>query len=154
MPCWDFFTDWEMNKGNVGVAAPFLASYEGATGICVYNNSEKKDVAGEFLKFVASDEFQKINLESYNQIPASKKVCDELAEGFSAEDFGGQNILATYSEICDKIADITPSKYTRPSINEFGKAAGEGVKAGQDNDTIIENFKSAIKDKYPEVVMD
>lgn len=154
MPSWDFFTDWEANKGNVGVAAPFMASYEGATGICVYNDSEKKDVAGEFLKFVASDEFQQINLESYNQIPASKKVCDELSEGFSAEDFGGQNILATYSEICDKIVDITPNKYTRPAITEFQKAAADGVRAGQDNDTIIEGFKSVIRDRYPEVVMD
>ncbi len=154
MPSWDFFTDWETNKGNVGVAAPFKSSYEGATGICVYNDSEKKDVAGEFLKFVASDEFQKINLESYNQIPASKKVCDEMSEGFSAEDFGGQNILATYSEICDNIVDVTPNKYTRPAITAFQKAAANGVKAGDGNDSIIEEFKSVIKDKYPEVVIE
>ncbi|MCI9073969.1 MAG: extracellular solute-binding protein, partial [Lachnospiraceae bacterium] len=27
MPSWDFFTDWEKNAGNVGVATPFRASY-------------------------------------------------------------------------------------------------------------------------------
>ncbi len=154
MPSWDFFTDWEANKGNVGVAAPFNASYEGVTGTCVYNNSEKKDLAAQFLTFIASDDFQKINMERHNQVPASKSVCDTLAEGFSSEDFGGQNLLATYSVICDKIVGITPDKYTRSVQNLFQKSATNGIKEGQDNDTIIENFKKELRDQYPEVVMD
>lgn len=154
MPSWDFFTDWDANKGNVGVAAPFDASYEGGTGVCVYNNSDKKELAALFLTYIASDDFQKVNMENYNQIPASKPVCDELAENFSAEDFGGQNLLATYSVICDKIAGITPDKYTRPTQNLFAKVATDGIKEGQDNDTIIENFKKELHDKYPEVVID
>ena len=77
-----------------------------------------------------------------------------MSEGFSAEDFGGQNILATYSEICDNIVDVTPNKYTRPAITAFQKAAANGVKAGDGNDSIIEEFKSVIKDKYPEVVIE
>lgn len=60
MPSWDFFTDWEKNAGNVGVATPFRASYEGATGICVYDKTDKKDLAAKFLAYVASDDFQKI----------------------------------------------------------------------------------------------
>ena len=154
MPSWDFFKDWETNKGNVGVAAPFDASYEGGTGVCVYNNSDKKDLAALFLTYIASDDFQKVNMENYNQIPASKPVCDELAENFAAEDFGGQNLLATYSVICDKIAGITPDKYTRPTQNLFSKVVSNGIKEGQDNDTIIENFKKELKDQYPEVIMD
>lgn len=154
MPCWDFFTDWEANTGNVGVATPFKASYEGATGTCVYNNSEKKDVAGVFLSYLASDEFQTVNMESYNQVPASKAVCDQLSEGFTAENFGGQNLLATYSETCDKIAGITPDKYTRSTQNLFQKVATNGIKDGKDNDTIIEEFKAQLRDQYPEVVMD
>lgn len=154
MPSWDFFTDWDANKGNVGIAVPYRASYEGGTGACVYNNSENKEVAGEFLKFIAGDEFQKINLENYNQVPASKKVCDELAEGFAAEDYGGQNILATYSEICNNIVGITPDKYTRSTQNKFQEAAANGIKEGKDNGAILEEFKAKLKDQYPEVVMD
>lgn len=154
MPSWDFFTDWDSNRGNVGVAVPFRASYEGATGTCVYNNSENKDAAAVFLQYIASDDFQRINLESYNQVPASKRICDEMAEGFSAEDYGGQNILATYSAICDKIVGITPDKYTRFTQNKFQEAATNGIKEGQDNDAIIEAFKSKLKDQYPEVAMD
>ena len=154
MPSWDFFTDWDANKGNVGVASPFNASYEGVTGTCVYNNSDKKDLAAQFLTFIASDDFQKINMERHNQVPASKTVCDSLAQGFAAEDFGGQNLLATYSVICDKIVGITPDKYTRSVQNLFQKVATNGIKEGQDNDTIIENFKKELKDQYPEVIMD
>ena len=154
MPSWDYFTDWDTNAGNVGIAVPFKAAYEGATGICVYNNSEKKDLAGLFLSFVASDEFQKLNMENYNQVPASKAVCDELAEGFSAEDYGGQNLMATYSQICDKIAGITPDKYTRASQNLFQKVATDGIKAGQTNDEIVEEFKKQLRDQYPEVVIE
>ena len=154
MPSWDFFTDWDANAGNVGIAVPFKAAYEGATGACVYNDSDKKDLAGLFLTYIASDDFQKLNMENYNQVPASKAVCDELAEGFSAEDYGGQNLLATYSEICDKIADITPDKYTRATQNLFQKVATDGIKAGQTNDEIVAEFKKQLQDQYPEVIME
>ena len=154
MPSWDFFTDWDANAGNVGIAVPFKAAYEGATGTCVYNDSDKKDLAGLFLTYIASDDFQKLNMENYNQVPAIKAVCDELAEGFSAEDYGGQNLLATYSEICDKIADITPDKYTRATQNLFQKVATDGIKAGQTNDEIVAEFKKQLQDQYPEVIME
>ena len=154
MPSWDFFTDWEKNAGNVGVATPFRASYEGATGICVYDKTDKKDLAAKFLAYVASDDFQKINAEKHNQVPASKAVCDALAEGYSSEDFGGQNLMATYSEICNKIVGITPDKYTRSVQNLFQKWATDGIKAGKDNAGVIEDFKKALHDQYPEVVID
>ena len=154
MPSWDFFTDWDTNKGNVGIAVPFNASYEGVTGTCVYNESDKKDLAAAFLAYIASDDFQKLNLEKYNQVPASKKVCDEMAEGFTSEDFGGQNLLATYSEICDKIVGITPDKFTRVTQNKFQEAATNGIKEGKDNDAIIDEFKKKLHDMSPEVVMD
>ena len=141
MPSWDFFTDWDTNKGNVGIAVPFNASYEGVTGTCVYNESDKKDLAAAFLAYIASDDFQKLNLEKYNQVPASKKVCDEMAE-------------ATYSEICDKIVGITPDKFTRVTQNKFQEAATNGIKEGKDNDAIIDEFKKKLHDMYPEVVMD
>ncbi|MEZ3460856.1 MAG: extracellular solute-binding protein [Lachnospiraceae bacterium] len=154
MPSWDFFTDWEKNAGNVGVATPFRASYEGATGICVYDKTDKKDLAAKFLAYVASYDFQKINADSYNQVPASKAVCDALAESSSSEDFGGQNLMATYSEICNKVVGITPDKYTRSVQNLFQKWATDGIKAGKDNAGVIEDFKKALHDQYPEVVID
>lgn len=151
MPSWDYFTDWDANKGNVGVAVPFHASYEGATGACVYEKSEHKDLAGLFIEYLASDDFQKINMKEYNQFPASKTAVDALKEGYTAEDFGGQNILETYGQVCDNIKAITPDKYTRATQNDFQQIATNGIRDGKDNETIVKEFKAKVKDKYPEV---
>lgn len=151
MPSWDFFTDWEKNAGNVGIAAPFENAFEGATLICMWSGSEKKELSDEFLKFVVSDDFQRINMESYNQVPASSKVAKEMAaEGFTSEDFGGQNLIDTYDKINSGIEDIVPDKYTRALQNLFQSYAEDGVLAGEDNDTIVAKFKAEVKDKYPE----
>lgn len=153
MPSWDYFTDWDTNAGNVGLAVPFAASFEGQTCLCVYNESENKDLAGIFLSYIASDDFQIANMKENNQVPASKSAVDTMAADFSAEDFGGQNLLATYSKILDNVAAITPDKYTRSAQNEFNGCATDGIKAGQSNDEIIASFKSVIADMYPEVVI-
>ncbi len=153
MPSWDFFTDWSKNEGNVGLAVPFLTSFEGQTCLCVYNKTEKKDLAATFLSYVASDEFQIANLELNNQVPASKSAIDTVAESYTAEKFAGQNLVATYGEILESVAAITPDKYTRSVQNLFQKPASNGIKEGKDNDAIVAEFKSALADMYPEVVM-
>ena len=153
MPSWDFFTDWSVNEGNVGVAVPFKASFEGQTCLCVYNKSDKKDLAGAFVKFIASDEFQIANMENNNQVPASRTAIETLAETNSDPKFGGQNLIATFGEVLENVEAITPDKYTRSVQNLFQKTASNGIKAGEDNDTILANFKAALADQYPEVVI-
>ena len=153
MPSWDFFTDWSVNEGNVGVAVPFKASFEGQTCLCVYNKSPNKELAGEFLKFIASDEFQIANMENNNQVPASRTAIAAMAETNSDPKFGGQNLIATFGEVLENVESITPDKYTRSVQNLFQKTVTNGVKAGEDNDTILSNFKAALADQYPEVVI-
>ncbi len=153
MPSWDYFTDWDVNTGNVGLAAPFLSSFEGQTCLCVYNESENKDLAGVFLSYIASDEFQIANMEVNNQVPASRSAIEAMADGYSAEKYGGQNILATFSDVLENVEAITPDKYTRSVQNLFQNTASNGIKEGKDNDTIIAEFKSALADQYPEVVI-
>lgn len=153
MPSWDFFTDWSVNEGNVGVAVPFKASFEGQTCLCVYNKSPNKELAGEFLKFIASDEFQIANMENNNQVPASRTAIAAMAETNSDPKFGGQNLIATFGEVLENVESITPDKYTRSVQNLFQKNVTNGVKAGEDNDTILSNFKAALADQYPEVVI-
>lgn len=153
MPSWDFFTDWSVNEGNVGLAVPFQTSFEGGTSLCVYEKSPNKELAGEFVKFIASDEFQIANMENNNQVPASRTAIETMAEGYSDAKFGGQNLLATYGDILEHVESIVPDKYTRSVQNLFAKYATDGVKAGEDNDTILSNFKAALADQYPEVVI-
>ncbi len=153
MPSWDFFTDWEKNNGNVGLAVPFKASFEGLTCLCVYDKTEKKDLAALFLEFVASDEFQIANMEINNQVPASRTAINTMAEGHSDPKFGGQNLIATLGEVLEKVEAITPDKYTRAVQNLFQSTCSNGIKNGLDNDAIIAEFKAALADQYPEVVI-
>lgn len=154
MPSWDFFTDWDKNSGNVGLAIPFSTSFEGCTGVCVYNDSPNKDLAGTFIRYIASDEFQKINMDKNNQVPASKTCVESMAKGYSNPKFGGQNLIETYGKILDGIKDITPDKYTRAAQNKFQSSVSDGLKSGLSDDEIIADFKSDMKDAYPELEID
>lgn len=151
MPSWDFFTDWETNEGNVGVAKPPTNSYEGANYKAIYNESEQKDAIMTFLTFMASSEYQKMNLDENNQMPANRSVIEEIGADFSAERFGGQNILRTYDEINQAIPAIIPDQYTRAAQNTFSRHAKEGVLNGLSDEEIIENFKDDLRDQFPEI---
>ncbi len=151
MPSWDFFTDWEKNTGNVGVASPFMNSYEGGTYRAIYANSEKKELCAKFIEFLTTEEYQLQNLAVNNQMPANKNIINVLGEDYTNEKFGGQNIMKTYDAICQNIPDIVPDQYTRGLQNMFGKHARQGIMDGLDNDTIIANFKAEAKDTYPEL---
>ncbi len=150
MPSWDFFTSND-NKGKVGVAKPPKNSYEGGTFRAVYDKSKNKDLAMEMIKFLTTVDYQIGNLNDNNQMPATKLVYETIGKDYSSENFGGQNILKTYNEICENIPSIIPDQYTRDAQNMFSKHASEGVKKGLTNDQIIENFKKELKDKYPEI---
>lgn len=151
MPSWDYFTDWDQNTGNVHVAAPFLNSYEGGTIACMYSGSEVKDLGEAFLRYLCSDEFQTLNMEENNQVPASQSVSKTLAENFSAEDFGGQNLMAVYDEINAGISDVIPDRYTAALKNLFVSHANDGIKNGLSNEEIVANFENEARDQYPEI---
>lgn len=151
MPSWDFFTDWTINTGNVGVAAPFLASYEGGTYRAIYANSEKKDLCVKFIEFLTTETYQLENLASNNQMPANKNVIDILGPDYTNDNFGGQNIMKTYDAICNNIADIVPDQYTRGLQNKFTNYANSGIKEGKTNEEIIADFLADIQDTYPEL---
>ena len=146
MPSWDYFTDWEKNEGNVGVAAPHMNSYEGGTYRAIYANSTNKELCAKFLEFLTLEEYQLQNLAVNNQMPANKNIVNVLGPDYTNERFGGQNIMKTYDTICLNIPDIIPDQYTRGLQNMFASHAEEGIENGLDNDAIIANFMAGAKD--------
>lgn len=150
MPSWDFFTSDE-NKGKVGVAKPPKNSYEGGTYRAIYEKSSNKEACMEFLKFLTTTEYQINDLKDNNQMPATKLVFGKMGADYKSDNFGGQNILKTYNDICENIPPIVPDQYTRDAQNIFTKHCEEGIKKGLTDEKIIENFKKELKDKYPEV---
>lgn len=151
MPSWDFFTDWNKNTGNVGVAASHLKSYEGGTYRAIYANSENKELCAKFIEFLTTETYQLENLEVNNQMPANKNIVSILGDDYANEKFGRQNIIKTYDSICLGIVDIVPDQYTRDLQNKFANQAEQGIKDGLDNETILVNFVAEVKDTYPEL---
>lgn len=151
MPSWDFFTAWDKNEGNVGVAAPFQNSYEGGTYRAIYSNSPNKDIAVKFLEFLTSQEYQLQNLAVNNQMPANMNIVNVLGPDYANERFGGQNIMKTYDKISTNIPDIIPDQYTRGIQNMFSKHAQQGIRDGLTNEQILDNFVKEVKDTYPEL---
>ncbi len=151
MPSWDFFTDWGKNTGNVGVAAPFMASYEGGTYRAIHANSEKKELCAKFIEFLTTEEYQLQNLAVNNQMPANKNIVNVLGPDYTNANFGGQNIMKTYDTICRTIPDIVPDQYTRGLQNKFSNYAQNGVREGLSNEDIVKNFLNDVRDTYPEL---
>ncbi|GHU75470.1 hypothetical protein AGMMS49992_19530 [Clostridia bacterium] len=151
MPSWDFFTDWDKNSGNVGVAKPFKGSYEGGTYRVIYSNSENKELCMKFIEFLTTVEYQVANLETNNQMPANRNVLEAMGADYTNARFGGQNILKTYDKVCQAILEIIPDKYTRDCQNIFGKHANQGIKENLTDEQILQNFKNEVRDKYPEL---
>ena len=69
------------------------------------------------------------------------------------ESNGEVAVFGTIGEVLENVESITPNKYTRSVQNLFQKTVTNGIKGGQDNDTILANFKAALADQYPEVVI-
>jgi multiple sugar transport system substrate-binding protein len=151
MPSWDFFTNWNINEGNIGIIKPFENAYEGGTFVSMWTGSKKKEIADVFLKFLCSDQFQRINFDSYNQVPARTSLIKTLARSYSAPRFGGQNLAKTYDEINSGVVDVVPDVYTRELQNLFQKHAEQGVQNSLDNAKIIDNFKAEARDMHPEL---
>ncbi len=151
MPSWDFFTNWDINTGNVGVARPFKASYSGGTYRAIYAKSENQELCMKFIEFLTTVEYQIANLETNNQMPANMKVLEAMGPDYTNEKFGGQNILKTYDAVCQNILEIVPDIYTRDCQNIFSRVARNGIKEGQTDDQIIDTFKKEVADKYPQL---
>ena len=90
-------------------------------------------------------------MENNNQVPASQSVSKKLAENYTAEDFGGQNLMGVDDGSSANISDVIPDKYTSDLKNLFTKHASDGIKNGLSNDEIVANFEAEAKDRYPEI---
>ena len=119
----------------------------------MYKSPPTRARAALSLPSGAPDGSQIPKREGNTRVPASRTAIEKMAEGYTNEDFGGQNLLATYGEILENVEAITPDKYTRAVQNLFQKYASNGIKEGQTNDEIVANFKAALADQYPEVVI-
>ena len=141
-------------KGDWGLATAPTPYYWGGTWIGMYKNSEKKDLAWQFVKFITSnDEY----LETYgkksgdfiNNINVIEKfaACDDG----NSEFLGGQNSYAMYKEMIPYINGKLVTDYDETINSKWDNAMDLYITGEMSKDEALEFFKSEVQSAYPEI---
>ncbi len=154
MPSWATFMIDNKDgkaKGKYGIAKTPEGWYNGGRWEAVYEKSPNKELAYEFLKFVASPEWQKYNLEKTGNMPGNAAVFDELQDTFKGEMYGDQLILKGFAEQMKNMPAREPNKYDDEILSKWVKVASQGIDNNTPYDDVVAAFKKEVKNTYPEL---
>lgn len=157
MPAWaGFMIDNKDNKANgkYGVAKTPEGFYVGGTYRGIYDKSDNKDLAYEFIKYIAGTEWQQHNLEKTGNMPGSGKVYESNLDTYTSTFFGDQNILKPYYESVKQMPAIKADKYGEDILSKWRKAAGDGITNNLSYEDVVKNFKKEVKNTFPEIKVD
>ncbi|MBW7459168.1 extracellular solute-binding protein, partial [Paenibacillus sepulcri] len=157
MPAWaSFMIDNKDDKavGKFGVAKTPEGFYMGGTYRGIYEKSENKDLAYEFIKYIASPEWQEYNLGKTGNMPGNATVYEKNLDSFKSGFFGDQNILKPYYETIKQMPAVQADKYGEDILSRWRKVAGEGVTNKSSYDDVVAAFKKEVKNTFPELSVD
>jgi multiple sugar transport system substrate-binding protein len=153
-PAWaSFLIDPAQTGDTWGVAKAPKPYYGGGRFSSIYTKSDNKELSFEYLKFVASAEWQQYNLESTLNMPALKSVYESNLET-TLPLFGDQPILATYSEIAQAIPERPLDEYGEAIGSMFTGAVSDMIREGQTNEDAFNSLKEQVKSAYPDLQVD
>lgn len=154
LPAWaGFMIDNENGEaeGKYGLAPTPSGYYDGGTFRAMYEGSENKELAYEFIKYIASEEWQKRNLEETGNMPGLLPVYEELGDSFTHEFFGDQTILPVYQQ---QVEDIPAQKATENEADiqsMWYDAASAAIDNGESYDQVLEEFRASVQNAYPDI---
>ncbi|PQP88233.1 hypothetical protein CPT76_20470 [Paenibacillus sp. AR247] len=157
MPAWaGFMVDNKDDKakGKYGVAKTPEGFYSGGTYRGIYEKSKNKDLAYEFIKYIAGEEWQQHNLEKTGNMPGNGKVYEANLDTYKSPLFGDENVLKPYYETVVKIPATKPDKYGEDIMSKWRKVAGDGVTNNRSFDDVVTDFKKEVKNAFPELNVD
>jgi multiple sugar transport system substrate-binding protein len=157
LPAWaGFMVDNKEDKavGKYGVAKTPKGFYMGGTYRAIYEKSPNKELAYEFVKYIASPEWQDYNLDKTGNMPGNMTVYEDNLETFKGTFFGEQNILKPYYELVKNIPALRADKYGEEVLSKWRKIAGEGVENDYSYDEVVQKFKKEVKNAFPELQVD
>ncbi|MDN4072990.1 extracellular solute-binding protein [Fictibacillus terranigra] len=157
MPAWaGFMVDNKGNKSNgkYGIAKTPTGLYMGGTYRAIYEKSPNKDLANQFIKFIASKEWQEHNLKTTGNMPALETVYKDNLDSYTSPLFGNQNILKPYYDLVKDIPAQKADKYGEEILSLWRKVAGQGIKDNANVDKVISKFKKEVKNAFPELQVD
>ncbi|MBD2868788.1 ABC transporter substrate-binding protein [Paenibacillus arenilitoris] len=157
MPAWaTFMIDNKDDKavGKFGVAKSPEGFYTGGTYRGIYEKSPNKELAYEFIKYIASPEWQEYNLGKTGNMPASGKVYQDNMDTFKVNLLGDQNPMKIYYELVNEMPGIAPDKYGEEVLSKWRKVAGQGITDNTSYDDVVASFKKEVKNAFPDIQVD
>jgi multiple sugar transport system substrate-binding protein len=157
MPAWAGFmvnNDEGRAEGKYGIAHAPKGYYMGGTYRAIFEGGENKELAYEFVKYIASPEWQERNLEATGNMPGNGEVYENQKDSFTHKYFGDQNILEVYHDIVNDIPAHRPHANDDNIAGTFYDKVSEGIENGKSNEEIINAFKKEIRNSYPTLIVE
>ncbi len=142
-PTWG---DWAVTSGP-------CSYYWGGTWLGVYKNSKKKEMAWDFVKFIAHDEepFLYDWLKETGDVTSILSIQEKYAEGFEESFLGGQNHVKFFIEGGKAIDPKRMTKYDKDLDNYWNSARDDYINGLKTKEEAIQGFKEAAKAAYPDI---
>lgn len=157
LPAWaGFLVDNEGGKaaGNYGVAKAPRGYYDGGTYRTIYSGSDKKELAWEFIKFIASPEWQAWNIENTGNMPGLAPLYDELSDEVTFELTGDQPILNVYEEIVMDITPYRPVVHGKEVMDMFRNDLSWAMDEGEDYEAAVARFRRRVESAFPDLLIE
>lgn len=157
MPAWaSFMISNKDNKaaGKYGVAKTPDGYYSGGTYRAIYDKSPNKELAYEFVKYIAGTEWQTHNLGKTGNMPGNAQVYEQNMATFKSPITGDENVMKYYYDLVKNIPAQKADKYSEEVLSKWRKIASQGITDNTPYDTVVANFKKEVKSAFPEIQVD
>lgn len=142
-------------SGDWGVASGPNAYFWGGTWLGIYKDSEKADLAFEFVRLMAHDEeFLKGWLMETGDVTSVLSIQQQYVEGFAEPFLAEQNHVKFFVEAGKAIDANRITKYDKDLDPLFGEAVATYVNGTATKEEALQNFKDAVQAAYPEIIIE
>lgn len=139
--------DWAMCQGPV----PY---FWGGTWVAAYDKSPNKDLALKFIQFMTTNEqFLTEWAKATGDLVSNTKVVDKIKNNYSESFLGGQNHYSAFAEMAKNINAKILTGYDQDIESIFQDQMENYVSGKKDLDTTIADFKAAVKNQYPDLIV-
>lgn len=138
------------SEGNWGIASMPAAYFNGGSYLGVYQESQNKELAAEYVKFVCTNkDFLAQYAKDKGDYTSLKSVNKEIADGGYEEPWcAGQNTFKFFSDQMDKINTDIVTKYDDTIGNLMLNNVDLYLNGQLDKDAAIAQFKDDVASNY------
>ncbi|MBN1798389.1 MAG: extracellular solute-binding protein [Spirochaetales bacterium] len=138
--------------GDWGLCEGPAAYFWGGTWVGIYKNSENKQAAWKFVKFMTQEHE---SLEWWametGDFVSNKAVVNKIKQDFADQQLGGQNHYAFYARLADKIDGSLLKKYDLDIRGFLMGAINNYVEGMMTKEEAIEQFKADVENAFPDI---